>query len=210
MGTRRGKVPLPRVPGRSRAINQPGSGFPGLLRSKFLPGTSPSANSWGSGCSCAREGRGLCRGGDREQWQGGEGHSGPRAPRGLRHLRGGFWGHPASSRGLWGLPLSVWHPHGAPHLGAGAVPTCQGPPCTPAPRNGARLWDFLGLQPHGRVFWLGGGIPRHPTPIQVASLRFCPQSVVLMASPSPLCVPPPRHRDHFWLQSGHPNWEPCP
>lgn len=191
MGTRRGQVPLPHVPGGSRAINQPGSGFLGLLRSKFLPGTSPSANSWGSGCSCAREGRGLHGGGDREQWPGGKGHSGPRAPSGLHHLRGGFWGHPAPSGGLWGLPLSVWHPRGAPHLGAGAVPTCQGPPCTHAPRNGARLWDFWGLQPHGRVFWIGGAIPRHPTPIPVASFTVLPPKCGADGLPVTSMCPPP-------------------
>lgn len=143
MGTRRGQVPLPHVPGGSRAINQPGSGFLGLLRSKFLPGTSPSANSWGSGCSCAREGRGLHGGG-------GTGSDGqvardtpvPGHPAVSITSVGFFWGHPAPSGGLWGLPLSVWHPRGAPHRGAGAVPKS---PLHPCPQEWGQALGFLGV-----------------------------------------------------------------
>lgn len=184
--------------------------FLGASPEQIPPRNEPVSKFLGKRLQLCAGGTGASRGGDREQWPGGKGHSGPRAPSGLHHLRGGFWGHPAPSGGLWGLPLSVWHPRGAPHRGAGAVPTCQGPPCTPAPRNGARLWDFLGGQPHGRVFWIGGAIPRHPTPIQVASLTVLPPESGADGPPVTSVCPPPRHRGHFWLQRGHPNWEPCP
>lgn len=152
MGTRRGQVPLPHVPGGSRAINQPGSGFLGLLRSKFLPGTSPSANSWGSGCSCAREGRGLHGGGTGSGGQVARDTPVPGHPAVSITSVGVFWGTQLLLGGCGDSPFLYGIPVGPHTVGLGQSPRAKVPPAPMPPGMGPGSGIFWGCSPMAGYF----------------------------------------------------------
>lgn len=98
--------------------------FPGASPEQIPPRNEPVSKFLGKRLQLCAGGTGASRGGDREQWPGGEGHSGARAPSGLHHLRGGFLGAPSSFWGAVGTPpfcmASPWGPTpwgwGSPHV----------------------------------------------------------------------------------------------